>query len=293
MEETVKQKIIHQVTTFIKDLYVYPDIAEVLADKLLDNFQKGDYKEISNASDFAFSITKDLQHLSKDKHLELLTSPTLIASLKNKDLGDDLHFAHSIVDAKMLELNTGYLRLDGFDDTEENPKAVEAITEAMKIFSKARAIIFDLRENTGGSPRMVQLISSYLFDEKPVHLNSLYFRATNSTTEFWTLPDIKGERYPNKYVLILTSHKTFSAAEEFAYNLQCLKRAVIIGEVTGGGAHPGDFHLIEDQFALFVPSGRAINPITKTNWEGVGVKPDIEAPASDALETALDCLYTW
>ena len=126
-----------------------------------------------------------------------------------------------------------------------------------------------------------------------MHLNSLYFRATNSTTEFWTLPDLKGRRYPNEYGLVLTSNQTFSAAEEFAYNLQCLKRATIIGEVTGGGAHPGDFHLIEEQFALFVPSGRAINPITKTNWEGVGVKPDIEVLASDALETALDCLYLW
>jgi retinol-binding protein 3 len=292
MEETAQQKIIHQVITLIRDLYVYPDVAMIIANKLLDNFQAGYYKEITNASDFAANITEDLQHLAKDKHLELLTSPTLIASLKNKDVGNHLHSSLSIVDARMLELNAGYLRLDGFDDIKENPKAVEAITEAMKVFSKARAIIFDVRENTGGSPRMVQLISSYLF-ENPVHLNSLYVRATNSTTKFWTLPDIKGERYPDKYVLILTSHTTFSAAEEFAYNLQCLKRAVIIGEVTGGGAHSGDFHLIEDQFALFVPSGRAINPITKTNWEGLGVKPDIEVPASDALETALDCLYTW
>ncbi len=290
MEQSLKQKIIHQASSLIKALYVYPDMAVKLSDTLLANYQAGYYTEVNNNSDFASAITEDLQHLSKDKHLELLINPDVIANLKNKD---DFRSVSSIVDARMIRRNIGYFRLDGFDDIENNPEAVNIIHETMNIFAEARAIIFDLRENTGGSPKMVQLLSSYLFDETPVHLNSLYFRATNSTTEFWTLPDIAGKRYPNEYILVLTSSQTFSAAEEFAYNLQCLKRATIIGEVTGGGAHPGDFHLIEDQFGLFVPSGIVINPITKTNWEGVGVKPDIEVPASEALETALDCLYQW
>jgi C-terminal processing protease CtpA/Prc len=133
---------------------------------------------------------------------------------------------------------------------------------------------------------MVALISSYLFGPDPVHLNDLYFRPDDSTHQWWTLPHVPGQRYEGKPVYILTSKRTFSAAEEFAYNLKSLKRATIVGETTGGGAHPGGTRRINDHFAVFVPSGRAINPITKTNWEGTGVTPDLPVAADLALKTA-------
>src|SRR5262249_36873668 len=104
--------------------------------------------------------------------------------------------------------------------------------------------------------------------------------------QWWTLPHISGKRYLDKDIYVLTSKRTFSAAEEFTYNLQALKRAIIVGETTGGGAHPGGVQMVNDHFAVWVPSGRALNPITKTNWEGTGVKPDMEVPAELALKTA-------
>src|SRR5262249_36093779 len=119
-----------------------------------------------------------------------------------------------------------------------------------------------------------------------VHLNDLYFRPTNATHQWWTQPFVPGNRFVDKPVYVLTSKNTFSAAEECTYNLQCLKRATIVGETTGGGAHPGGFKRVHDHFGVWVPQGRAINPITKTNWEGTGVKPDVAAPASLALATA-------
>ena len=132
---------------------------------------------------------------------------------------------------------------------------------------------------------MIQLITSYLYGSEPVHLNSFYHRPNNQSSETWTLTEVQGKRRPDISVYILTSSKTFSAAEEFTYNLKNLKRATIIGETTGGGAHPGGPRVATDRFTVWVPTGRAINPITKTNWEGTGVKPDIEVKASDALIT--------
>jgi C-terminal processing protease CtpA/Prc len=178
--------------------------------------------------------------------------------------------------------NIGYIELRGFTDAENGAATVAA---AMTFVTNTDALIIDLRRNGGGSPEMVALISSYLFAE-PVHLNSLYWREGDRTEDFWTRKDVQGKRYLGKDVYILTSKQTFSAAEEFSYNLQNLKRATIVGETTGGGAHPGGMHRVMSDFAVFVPSGRAINPITKKNWEGVGVIPEIPVPADQALTVA-------
>jgi C-terminal processing protease CtpA/Prc len=141
-----------------------------------------------------------------------------------------------------------------------------------------------MRNNGGGSPEMVAYVCSYLFAER-THLNDLYNRKEDKTTEFWTR-DVPGPRLTKQPVFVLTSKRTFSGAEEFTYNLKNLKRATIIGETTGGGAHPVSSHRIDDHFMIGVPDARAINPITKTNWEGTGVEPDIKVPASEALEAA-------
>jgi C-terminal processing protease CtpA/Prc len=129
------------------------------------------------------------------------------------------------------------------------------------------------------------LISSYLFDES-THLNDLYDRKENTTSQFWTLPYVPGPRLAGKPVFVLTSKHTFSGAEEFTYNLKNLKRATIIGETTGGGAHPVSGHRIDDHFMIGVPFARAVNPISKTNWEGTGVEPDVKVPADQALDEA-------
>jgi C-terminal processing protease CtpA/Prc len=149
------------------------------------------------------------------------------------------------------------------------------------------ALIIDLRENGGGSPGMVAHVSSYLFSKR-VHLNDLWTRRTNETNEFWTRPDVPGKKVKdNVPVYVLTASRTFSGAEEFSYNLKNLKRATIIGETTGGGAHPVSGHKIDDHYGIGVPFARAINPYSKTNWEGTGVAPDVKVPAAEAMTTAL------
>ena len=132
---------------------------------------------------------------------------------------------------------------------------------------------------------MIALISSYLFDH-PTHLNDNYDRKEDTTAQYWTMPFVPGVRLSDKPAFVLTSKNTFSGAEEFSYNLKNLKRAMIIGETTGGGAHPTTGRRIDDHFMIQVPFARAINPISKTNWEGVGVEPDVPTKASEALDVA-------
>jgi len=180
--------------------------------------------------------------------------------------------------------NIGYLRVDGFMPTDVG---AETAIAAMSFLANTDALIFDLRYSVnGGDPTMSTLLSSYLFDSEPVHLGDIYWREGNRTRQIWTMPYVPGKKYLRKEVYFLTSKDTISAGEGFVYDLQNLKRVTVIGETTAGAANPGFEYRINEHFFMFLPMGRAINPITKTNWEGTGVKPDIEVPAEQALKTA-------
>jgi C-terminal processing protease CtpA/Prc len=162
----------------------------------------------------------------------------------------------------------------------------ETAIAAMNFLSNMRALIFDLRQCRGGNPGMVALISTYLFDGEPIHLNSLYWRDEDFTQQYWTLPHVPGKRMGDIPVFVLIGNGTFSAGEEFSYNLKTRQRGILVGEITGGGAHPGSPFRIHPHFEAFIPVGRAINPITRDNWEGEGIPPDIPEKPEKALETA-------
>ena len=140
---------------------------------------------------------------------------------------------------------------------------------AMGFLANSDVLIFDLRDNTGDDPGMVSLITSYLF-ERPTHLSDNFDRSTNTTRQSWSLSYVPGKRFPTLPVYVLTSSRTFSGAEEFSYDLQSLKRATIVGEATGGGAHLIRPQRLDDRFFVDMPFARAINPVTKTGWEGTG-----------------------
>ena len=184
----------------------------------------------------------------------------------------------------VLDGGIGYLKLNGFADV---ASCETYATAAMDSLATARSLIIDLRDNTGGSPQMISYIASYLFDER-THLNDLWERPSGRTVEFWTRDSVPGRRFGGKKpIYVLTSARTFSGGEEFAYDLQALKRAVVVGERTGGGAHLTAPRRIDDHFTLSVPFARAVNPVTHANWEGVGVAPTVEVTAADALQVAL------
>jgi C-terminal processing protease CtpA/Prc len=268
--------------------YVFPDLA-----KTAETSVRGqDYAAITDGQAFAKRLTDDLQAVCKDAHLRIRYSAAVLPERKNADDASPAEIERikrnerldngAFQKVERLTGNIGYIRLDGFYSPEAAKGPLKA---AMDFVSQTDALIIDLRGNGGGYPETVQMFCSYLFD-KPVHLNDIYDRTSDKTESFWTKAKVPGKKYLNREVYVLTGKRTGSGAEEFAYDLQTQKRATIVGESTWGGANPGHVVRLNDHFAAFVPTGRAINPITKTNWEGTGVTPDVKVPVADALKTA-------
>ncbi|WP_334160650.1 S41 family peptidase [Phenylobacterium sp.] len=155
---------------------------------------------------------------------------------------------------------------------------------AMAMIAGADAVIVDLRDNGGGSPAMVGYLASYFVPRGADIYNTFKSRGPDAHE---TPPyEVRGPRVLDRPLYILTSARTGSAAESFAYTLQAAKRAVVVGEASGGAANPGDFAPAGDGFRVFVATGRPVNPITRTNWEGTGVTPDVVVPAGDASARA-------
>jgi hypothetical protein len=279
--------------------YVFADKAAGMAARIRKAREAGEYAGITDGRKLARRLTDDLHAVTHDKHLAVVYSGSVLEppgpeheptpeeiEQFRKDAATLDNFGMPV--AEIREGNVGYLLLLGFLPPEV---AAEAVAETMSKVADADVLVIDLRQNGGGSPDGVALMTSYLFGNKRVHLNDIYDRSKNSTESFYTSPDVPGRKFgPKKPIYVLTSARTFSAGEEFAYNLKSRRRATIVGEVTGGGAHPTDFVRVSDHWAIALPTARAINPVTKTNWEGTGVKPDVEVPAEQALEKALELI---
>ncbi len=293
IDAATRARVIDGAVAKLNEFYVFPETAKKMAEAVQARLKSGGYDAINDGDDFAAKLTEDLRAVSNDKHLRVNFSVQVIP---NREPGanptpDPAAQAQrraqvqrnncAFEKAEWLPSNIGYLKFDGFIDPEI---CGPTVTAAMSFLAHVDALIIDLRSNGGGSPDMVAYICSYLFAER-THLNDLYYRKEDKTTEYWT-KEVAGPRFAKQPVFVLTSQRTFSAAEGFTYDLKNLKRATIIGETTGGGAHPVSGHRIDDHFMIGVPDARAINPITKTNWEGTGVEPDIKVPASEALEVA-------
>src|SRR5687767_5790256 len=291
LDAATRQQVIDGAIDHMQRGYIFEDVAAKMAAALRAHAKAGAYDAIANGADFAALLTTHLREVSKDKHLRILYNPAGIAGAqpattdeeRTRRAAAERRGNYGLHRAERLDGNVGYIELRGFSGSQEAGAAVAA---AMNLLANTDALIFDLRRNGGGSPVTIGFISSYLFD-KPVHLNDFYVRETGRRQSFHTSDTVDGRRYgQRKPVYILTSNRTFSAAEEFTYNLKNLKRAVIVGETTGGGAHPGGVRRITDHFGIWLPTGRAINPITKTNWEGAGIAPDIAVDSAGALRAA-------
>ncbi|QMU28794.1 S41 family peptidase [Adhaeribacter radiodurans] len=290
---------IHSISGKLQENYIFPKVADKMVQSLKTNLKKGKYNSLVNPPEFARQLTNDLRETSKDKHLMVVYNPAVIArekALIDKDrANEEAEWAKELVnhlkrdnygfrEVKILDGNIGYLDLREFTD----PKySSETLANAMHFLENTNAFIIDLRQNDGGSPEMVQLLASYFFSSEPVvHLANNYNRPKNELTKSWTLPNVTGTRRPLTDLYILTSSKTFSAAEAFSYQLKHLNRATIVGERTAGGAHLTGSVIATDKFYVRIPQGRTTSPVTNANWEGIGVTPDIEVSAEEALHTA-------
>jgi hypothetical protein len=285
-----RRQIVDSLTERIRDEYVFPEMAARVAKELRRRQQLGMFEKIASSNQFADSINTLLHQISNDKHLSVLYSHDTVPGKRvdNRPIPDFIRrFAmennYGFPKVEVLPGNIGYMKLQGFFPFEE---ATDKAIAAFDFLAGTRALIVDLRENSGGDAGLANFVLSFFFDAKPVELAEVHFRDEQKTQKFWTSFYVPGKRYIGKPVYILTSSATFSGGEGFAYTLQSYKKATIVGEATGGGANMGDLIRINEHFVLNLPVGRPLNPVTDANWEGIGVQPDIRVQTSKALDAA-------
>jgi hypothetical protein len=278
-----KEAVVETVGDLLMVNYVFPDRAAQAKVKITSALAAGDYDEIADASIFAQRLTADLQAVTHDKHMRIFAAFGERAPSGVPQPPSNAGF----VRVDRLKGNIGYIKLLGFPPPGPFNLAAD---QAMADLLSTDALIIDMRDNGGGNPDSVAYLCSFFFDPKtPVHINNLIYRkpGTNefTTTEFWTKSVTTP--YLGKPVYILTSKRTFSGGEEFVNDLKVQRRAKVFGETTRGGANPGGELRINSRFSIFIPNGRAENPVTKTSWEGTGVTPNVAVDEKQAFQAAV------
>jgi peptidase S41-like protein len=279
-----KDAVVQNIGDMLTVNYVFPDRAAVAKAKIASELAAGDYDDVVDPSIFAQRLTADLQSVTHDRHMRVFTGD---GQRPPADLQPPPPYNAGFARVDLLTGNIGYIKLLGFPP----PGPFDLVAaQALADLAGTDALIIDMRDNDGGSPASVAYLCSFFFDPKtPVHLNDLIYRKPGTTEfttkEFWT--KAVNTSYLNKPVYLLTSKRTFSGGEEFVNDLKAQKRAKLFGDTTGGGANPGNVLPIGTRFSVFIPSGRAENPVTRTSWEGTGVTPDVTVNEKQALQAAI------
>jgi retinol-binding protein 3 len=281
--------------------YIFPDTARKWSAYLEAQYKKGAYAGIKDPNDLAERLQHDLQKTHFDGHLRLMYAPDFardLADTSNRTerhrVGDSMQLIDlrqrnfTFTKAEILPGNIGYVKFNAFVGFLDEARPTS--TGAFRFVANTTAVIIDLRDNGGGSPDMVSQIESYFFHTK-THLNDIINRK-NDTIVFWTDPAKSDSVILQQPVYILTARRTFSGAEDFAYGMQSVRRATIVGDTTGGGAHPTGPVPAAFGFVVTIPFARSLNPYTHTDWEGTGVIPDIPVASADALEAAVKAIFT-
>ena len=293
-----QQDMINKIEKLLRGNYIYPEKTDDYIKYLQQRLDQGVYSKLLSKHDVAKQLTHDLYEASQDLHFSVMYDRGLVQSLRNIDNEhklDDLREQdrkasiannHNFMAVQILAGNVGYMRFDYFADPEF---AHDIVAASMKFVANTDALIIDLRNNNGGHMELSQLLMSYLFryeDDKPLY--DYYYNDDGKTLarKMWLLPSVSEQKYLDKPVYILTSSFTFSAAEWMAYVLKNRNRAVVVGEVTAGGAHPVGAKVINDDLVINIPIGEVKDPLTDTDFEGEGITPDVEAYFSEALHTA-------
>ena len=292
LSQQEKERSLQQLFDLLSQKYIYEDVAEEVRRQLSLHLSEGRYDTIRTGKEFSFRITKDLQEISKDQHLKLEFAPkTDSVTAQEFDKEDHESFVKNVLEAsgygirkrEILPGNVGYLEIPLFGPLD---KVADTLIAAMDIVAETDALILDLRQCRGSmDPGTIPFLAGYFFEE-PVHLSNFYTRETGETRQFWSAVYVPGKKYLNKPVFILTSGRTFSGGEGFAFHMKNRERAQIIGSTTRGGAHPTEWIRLNDLFAATVPFATTLDPVDGSTWEGVGVKPHVEVKTQMALYEA-------
>ncbi|HUA80188.1 MAG TPA: S41 family peptidase [Dyella sp.] len=272
------------------DDYVFPDKAKVMQAYL--KAHEAEYVRIDNAQTLALRLTDDLRTIGNDKHFRVHYSPLAEAESAADPDQSEIIREHETEEADAMGIhsvsrlpgNIGYFKLSYFSN---DPESTDIVAAAMWLLHGSDAIIIDLRHNQGGSTAMLDDLLAYFFtDQQALRSVSERSHGKVSVENGYTSLYTPAPRFIGKPLFVLTDSRTFSAGEECAYDLKVLKRATLVGETTAGGANPGFDHALGNHFEVFIPTKLVSNPVTKSNWEGVGVAPDVSVSGATALETA-------
>ncbi|HZM78311.1 MAG TPA: S41 family peptidase [Candidatus Limnocylindrales bacterium] len=281
-------EVIEEALALICGKYIFPDKAVAAADAIRMRRDAGQYEGLTEP-ELAERLNTELFELFADKHLRFHVSDTEMQAVMTE--ADVVSFwreesrleNYGIAKVERLDGNIGYLDIRHLPYASDGGDAIAA---AMALVSHTYALIIDLRKNTGGEPDGVTFWNSYLFPDDKTHLNDVYDGASGQTRQYWSLAHVPGQRYLGRPVYVLIGEKTFSAGETFCYNLKAQGRATLIGQTTRGGAHPVGVFPLTPTLIITVPNARSVNPVTGTNWEGVGVEPDLKVPTEEAFSVA-------
>ena len=288
--------IVDSITAAIDSIYVLEGPAKRIVAGLKENLANGDYDALIDPAEFARKLYQDAQAINHDGHFRIAALPPLdpaVVEAQQDEDPADIERRRRLRRArnygfKKVEIfpgGLGYLRFDQFAHGDE---AFAVAAAAMNFLANCNALILDLRYNGGGSASMIRFICGYLFEENE-HLINWDIRAEKRTVQSYSADYVPGRRITDQPVYILTSSNTFSAAEEFTFDLRNLERAIVVGDTTGGGGHTvAGYTFAFDGFriGIRIPYGRAYNPENNEGWEGVGVIPHIAVPMEQALTVA-------
>lgn len=303
LQKDEKDAVIEGIKALIHSNYVFIDRVEYVNNALDSLHQTGKYDAVTDYKDFAKVLSDDLVAITKDKHFKVQYSPELLKSRRERakrqeEQQNTEEAEEEVIDwnewyarqenfgftkVEILEGNIGYMKLNFWHPLEWVESTIDA---TMGFLTNTDALIIDLRENQGGYSPTDTYLGSYFFDAQPKLWMSSYNRPTGETNSDSTFQELAGARYLDKPVYILVGEQTFSLAESFAYGMKHFGRATIIGQTTPGAAHGINFLAANDNFGIQVPVQYNIHPVTKTDWEGTGVQPDITTSTEEALKVA-------
>lgn len=282
--------IVTEVSRLTTEFYVFPEVGERIAGHLAEELARGRYHRAEDPETLGRLVTEDLQSVNADGHLRLKFHPhpipveqedgAVLAELTRAadlSLGGVPRIERLAGGVALLKLAPILFPLD---------MTGGSLDAALALVARAEALILDLRECVGGHPYTTAHVCGHLFDE-PTHLNTLYDREEDAEQQFWSPAQVPGPRFGgSKPLYVLISRATFSGGEELAYDLQQRGRAVVVGEVSGGGANPRRGFTLHPHLEATIPTARSINPVSGGNWEGTGVVPDTGTDPALAHEVA-------
>lgn len=290
VSDQARQEVVAKLSSALRERYVFADVGEKAATRITAALAAGQYAALTDPAAFAARLQADVEAVAHDKHLRIMSM--------NAPPPPPRPGAHAmpgaeagIVRADKLPGDIGYIEVVGFPPSEAFKPVID---RAMTALQGSKALIIDVRRNGGGAPPSVAYLVSFLLaPSQAVPINDILSRVPGTAN--FTRESFRREPTPVSFaglpVYVLTSGDTFSGGEEFAYDVKSLKRGMLVGETTGGGANPTGPVPLGNGFMASIPFGRAENPITRTNWEGRGVEPDMKVPAPDALKVALQGLH--